>query len=247
MAVAKADLHIHTSVSDGMFSPARLVEEIERRGDLAVIAVTDHEDAAGGHRAREEAARRGLALQVVVGAEVTTRQGHVLALFLERAPRPFRSVESTLEAVHAQGGLAVVPHPMSWLTRSVSGRTIDRIQGRGEPGITFDAIELCNPSPAGRVTRSRALAANDRWRLPVAGGSDAHHLPCAGAGWTEFDGHTAEDLRAALLAGATTARMTAYPSLREIGLGATALGLAWGYAATPRKIVRLAARRGRPL
>lgn len=237
--MAKADLHIHTRVSDGFATVEQLVEYADHATDLDLIAVTDHEDASGGHRAREAAHRRGARLDVVVGAEITTLQGHVLALFIESAPKSFRSIERTLEAIHAQGGLAVAPHPMSWLTRSVSRRTLERLHARGEAGVTFDAIELANPSPAGRQTAARAAELNVRWGLPVTGGSDAHHLKHTGTGWTTFDGRTADDLRAALLAGRTGAERSQYPPLREIGLGRTALGLAWGYAATPRKMLRL--------
>ncbi len=238
MAVAKADLHIHTSVSDGMASVARVLERAEHELDLDVIAVTDHEDAAGGLRARELAARRGYRVEVIPGAEITTIQGHLLCLFIEDTPKSFRSIEATLEWVHERGGMAVVPHPASWLTRSVSRRTIDRICARAEAGVTFDAIETANPSPAGRVARERMRAANLAWGLPETGGSDAHHLPHLGTGWTEFPADGAEGLRAAILAGTTHAAMSRYPSVREVGVTQTALGLAWGYAATPRKMLR---------
>jgi len=243
--VAKADLHIHTRVSDGMATIEQVLEFVEHKTNLDVIAVTDHEDAAGGLRARELAAKRGYRAEVVVGAEVTTLGGHLLALYIETAPRSFRRVESTLEAIHSQGGLAVVPHPMSWLTRSLSRRTVDRICARGEHGITFDGIETGNPSPAGRITATRAATLNKRtWHLPETGGSDAHHLLHLGTGWTEFDGRGAESLHLALTAGATTAVMTRYPSIREVGIGKTAAGLVWGYAATPRKMLRIGTRKG---
>ena len=171
--MGKADLHLHTSVSDGMYSVARLLEHVEHTLDLDVIAVTDHEDAAGGQRARELAAQRGYRVEVIVGAEVTTRHGHLLALNIETAPKSFRSVEATLEAIHEQGGIAVIPHPFSWLTRSLSERTVARILHRDEPGITFDAIELANPSPAGRATAARAARHNRAWRLPVTGSSSS--------------------------------------------------------------------------
>lgn len=237
--MGRADLHLHTRVSDGLATVSELLEHVAARGDLDVIAVTDHEDAAGGLQARELAAKRGYAFQVVVGAEITTLQGHVVGLFIERVPKSFRSVESTLEAIHAQGGLAVAPHPMSWLTRSLSRRTLDRVHARGEPGTTFDAIELANPSPAGLQRRSLALHLNHEWGLAAIGSSDAHHLPHVGTGWTEFEGSSADQLRRALASGATRAAMGRYPGLREVGLGRTALGLAWGYAATPRKMLRL--------
>jgi predicted metal-dependent phosphoesterase TrpH len=236
--VGRADLHLHTRVSDGLATVEDLLDYVERQAELDVIAVTDHEDATGGHRARDLAAARGHRAGVIVGAEVTTLQGHVLALFIERSPKSFRSIEATLEDIHAQGGLAIVPHPFSWYTRSLSERTVSRIQELGEPGITFDAIELANPSPAGRQRAIIASSRNRRWRLARTGGSDAHHLLHVGTGWTTFDGTTAADLRAALESGTTTPGMGRYPTVREVGYGATALSLAWGYAATPRKMLR---------
>lgn len=237
--MSKADLHIHTRVSDGLGTVEQVLEYIEHRTDLDVVAITDHEDATGGRRARELAAKRGYRFEVVVGAEVTTLQGHVLALFIEEAPASFRGVESTLETIHRQEGLAVAPHPLSWLTRSVSRRTLDRLAARNEAGVTFDGIELANPSPAGRRTAAEAAIRNaEWWRLPETGGSDAHHVGHIGTGWTEFDGEGADGLRTALLGGETRGGMSAYPSVFATGIGRTVAGLAWGYAATPRKMLR---------
>ena len=239
-------MHIHTRVSDGLATIEQLLEYVEHETDLDVIAVTDHEDITGGLRARELAAKRQLRVEVVPGVEVTTLQGHLIALYVERGPKSFRRVESALEMIHHDDGVAVAPHPMSWLTRSLSERTLERLVRRNEPGIGLDAIELGNPSPAGRVTRNRALSLNAGWGLTAVGGSDAHHLAHVGSGWTEFGGCTADDLKSAILAGEVTPGLRRYPSLREVGLGTVALGLAWGYAATPRKMLRGAVpRRGR--
>lgn len=235
--MGKADLHIHTRFSDGMASVSDVLEYVEHRTELDVIAVTDHEDVGGGLLARELAAKRGYRFEVVVGAEITTLGGHVLALFVEATPPGFRRVESTLDAIHNAGGLAIAVHPLSWLTRSVSKRTLDRLQAGSGP--RFDAIELANPSPAALVTRERAMRHNEEaWRLPATGSSDAHHLPHIGTGWTDFVGTTAEELRLAIHTGRTVAAMRPYPSLREVGVVQVAVGLAWGYAATPRKMLR---------
>jgi predicted metal-dependent phosphoesterase TrpH len=117
-----------------MASVEEVLARVEAIGELRVVAITDHEDASGGHRARELAARTQSGVEIIVGAEVTTLQGHLLALFIEQCPKSFRSVERTLEEIHAQDGLAIIPHPLSWLTRSVSQRTIDRIVAANEPG-----------------------------------------------------------------------------------------------------------------
>jgi predicted metal-dependent phosphoesterase TrpH len=231
--VGKADLHLHTRVSDGFASVEQLLEYVEHCTDLDVIAVTDHEDVRGGLLARELAAKRGYRFEVVPGAEVTTLQGHVLALFVERDIPSFRGVESTLAMIHDAGGLAIAPHPLSWLTRSVGQRTLDALWQRGEAGMQFDAIELGNPSPAGRLTAAKAARLNgERWGLPATGSSDAHHLEHVGSGWTEFPGKGAEALRRAIAAGEVRARSIGQGT---VPLGKLALGLAWGYSATPRK------------
>lgn len=220
-----------------MATVSQVLEYIEHRTDLDVVAITDHEDAGGGQLARDLATKRGYRFEVVVGAEITTLQGHVLALFIERTPPSFRPVESTLEMIHSQGGIAIAAHPLSWLTRSISARTLNRLC-RDAGGGRFDAVELGNPSPAGLRTAERARTMNaTSWHLPETGGSDAHHLPHVGTGWTEFEGATSTELFEAIRTGETTARMTAYPTLREVGLGQLAAGLVWGYSATPRKML----------
>ncbi len=217
---------------------AALIEYAEDRTDLDVLAVTDHEDVRGGLEAHELAAKWGYRIDIVPGAEVTTRHGHLLGLFIERTPPSFRSIEATVEDIHSQGGLAVVPHPLSWLTRSVSRRTLKRLLDGEDPAIALDGIELWNPSPVGKLTRGRAEALNRKWNLAVTGGSDAHHLGHVGTGWTEFEGTSARELRAALDTKTSRGGMTAYPPVKDIGYRQVALGLAWGYAATPRKMLR---------
>jgi hypothetical protein len=244
MAVGKADLHIHTRVSDGLASVEATIDHIEFETDLDVVAITDHEDVDGGLRAREYALGQGYTVEVVPGAEITTFQGHLLALFIEETPASFRSAERTIEAVHALGGIAVAPHPLSWLTRSLSERTLLRLAAEPDPARHLDAIELANPSPAGLRTRERAARLNAAaLGLPAIGASDAHHLAHIGTGWCEFAGRSAQELRKALLKGAVVAGMTSYPALRTVGATNVALGLARGYATTPRKMARRVFRR----
>ncbi len=227
-----------------MATPEQVVDFAEFATHLDVIAVTDHEDVEGGLRAREHALRMGYTVEVVVGAEITTLHGHLLGLFIEETPPSFKSIETTIEAIHALGGLAVVPHPLSWLTRSVSERTLRRMASQRESTTWPDALELRNPSPAGRRTATRAEVLNaGLLQLPHVGGSDAHHLSHIGTGWTEFRGRTAAELRSALESGAVRGAMTGYPSLRETGLMQVIAGLGWGYTATPRKLIKQAVSR----
>ena len=78
--LGRADLHVHTDASDGMASAEEMLIRAARAG-LDIVAVTDHDDLRGGLRAQEAAARSGSAVRVIPGVELTTRGGHLLALF----------------------------------------------------------------------------------------------------------------------------------------------------------------------
>ncbi|MBI3979034.1 MAG: PHP domain-containing protein [Chloroflexi bacterium] len=201
----KADLHLHTTVSDGMASVAELLGYVQHHTDLDVVAVTDHDDLRGGLAARELAARRDYRFEVVVGMEVTTLGGHLLALFLDRPVPSLRPLDATIDAVLEQGGLCVVPHPMAWIVPSVGRRSLDRLAA--ESGRRrVQAIEACNGSVPGKFGERRAQERNRRlWRLPEVGGSDAHFLAHVGASVTRFPGRTAADLRQAIADGTTSA------------------------------------------
>ena len=102
-----ADLHLHTLASDGLVSARDLVDHVERTTDLDLIAVTDHDELSAAHEAREWAARNAYRVQVVPGVEVSTRDGHLLALFVEERPPALRSLQATAEWVAEKGGMCV--------------------------------------------------------------------------------------------------------------------------------------------
>jgi hypothetical protein len=142
----------------------------------------------------------------------------------------------TLEAIHKQGGLAIVPHPMSWLTRSLGQRVIERVLHERQDGIYFDAIELSG-SPAARVSAKKVQRLNrEQYHLTEVGSSDAHFPETIGTSRTRFDGTTAQELREAILAGTTSAEQTPYPSLRKIGAGRIVRQQWRGMMATPRQM-----------
>jgi predicted metal-dependent phosphoesterase TrpH len=78
----RADLHTHTTHSDGLYTPAQVVE-LARRSGLAAVAVTDHDALGGVAVARAAAANTGV--EVVAGVEITAeyrgRELHLLGYF----------------------------------------------------------------------------------------------------------------------------------------------------------------------
>jgi predicted metal-dependent phosphoesterase TrpH len=202
--LGRADLHVHSHWSDGRQSPEELV--LAAAGRVDVLAVTDHDEIVGALRARDFArARPELGVEVVLGEEVSTVNGHVLALFIDERLPPGLTAERTLELIHGQGGLAVAPHPLHPLRYARRGCSpVAEILGV----LPFDGVEVVNNSgPLACFYDARALVANDRWRLPVCGGSDAHDARYLGSGLTRFEGRDARALRRALVTGRTHAHL----------------------------------------
>ncbi|MEE8472301.1 MAG: PHP domain-containing protein [Dehalococcoidia bacterium] len=91
----RADLHLHTTASDGLLSPRELVEMAAAKG-MEVIAVTDH-DSVSGITSALEAAEDFPQLTVIPGVEINTDvprgEVHVLGYFLDYSSP---ALESTL-------------------------------------------------------------------------------------------------------------------------------------------------------
>lgn len=234
----RADLQVHTAYGDGMEDARTIFERTEVLGELDVIAVTDHDDIRGALEAREVHARAPYHFDFVTGIEVTTQHGHLLGLWVEEPVRSFRTLEETVAAIHRQGGLAVIPHPFSLLTRSIGRRTLERVLAIADPSTHPDGIEVANPTSAGWDTGLRAIELNRaRWGLAETGGSDAHFAEAVGAAYTLFPGRTSDDVRQAILARRTAGRRGPGIPLKQIGAGRLALQQVRGLSVTPKKVL----------
>ena len=211
---------MHTTVSDGWPTPQELVDHAARRAKLDVIAVTDHDTIDGALRARDHAARRAR-FHVIVGEEVSSRDGHVVALFLERRVRPGMSAAATVDAIHDQGGLAVAVHPFWRTQRRIRSGPVHGV-GWLAAELDLDAIEVENATPGFYLVNQLAHRLNLGLGAAELGSSDAHILDAVGRAFTEFPGKTPEALRVAIEAGKTVARRRRY---RAVGLVRYA---AWG-------------------
>lgn len=193
-----ADLHVHTRFSDGEDSPEEMLAWAARIG-LNVLAITDHDEIRGGQIAADLARRRGEGPEVIVGAEISSRDGHILALDIAQLVPAGLTAAETVAAIHAQDGIAIAAHPF-WRD---DGRRAPRYSvGNLIESVPFDAVEVMNggftPSMISANQRAAAAAAG---RLVAVGGSDAHVKHALGWAHTRFDGRTAADLRAAVAAG----------------------------------------------
>jgi predicted metal-dependent phosphoesterase TrpH len=211
----RADLHVHSRASDGVDGVAELLDAAVAAG-LDVVAIADHERVDAALAARALAAQRGLPVDVVVGEEITTRGGHLLGLWLERRVPSLRGLGWSIAAVHDQGGIAIPAHPLVPYPLCAQDWTLRRLLASPDPAVRPDALEAFNPTFFGRLAGYRVRRFAERHGLPVVGDSDAHAADQVATGWTEFPGRTDAELRAAILAGTTTAHGRYHPAGSQV-------------------------------
>src|ERR1700694_3490146 len=165
--MGRADLQLHSELGDGLSSIEEILDSAER-AELEVIALTDHDDIRGAFALRELAAQRSSPVAIVPGVEVTTRSGHLLALWIEDEVPMFCSLADALSRIHQAGGRAIVPHPLSYLTFSIGEGALRQLAAYEDEERMVDGIEVRNPSYAGRVRASREAGLNTTALAPAA-------------------------------------------------------------------------------
>jgi hypothetical protein len=197
--VALGSFHIHTNRSDGSGSPDDVAAAAARAG-LNFIVLTDHGD--GTRKPDGPQYRHGVL--VIDGVELSTQNGHYIAVGLSQAPYPLRGdARDVVEDVRRLGGFGIVAHPdssksglrwhgwstdfdgMEWLNADTEWRDEEWQQlARGLTRYPFRPAETL----AALLDRPDATLA--RWdrltqQRPVVAlaGADAH----ARAGWRDDD------------------------------------------------------------
>ncbi len=174
----RIDCHCHTGASfDCRLTPEQFVFDAVTAGlDAAIIC--DHNTFAGV----EAVQALSPPFRVIRGREISTRDGELLGLFLTSPVPAGKSARETIESIHAQGGLAVVPHPFAWtaLHRLRREKLID-----ATPYV--DAVEGANARNEIARADYRAQRLAVRFAKPITAGSDAHERRRVGSGYLEME------------------------------------------------------------
>lgn len=183
------DLHIHSDYStDGCMSLEEIIAGCRKAG-LQGCAVCDHE------RVLTDAVDAPDDFLLIPGVEIATQYGHVLGLFV-REPIETTEFTAVVEAIHAQGGLAVMAHPFA---HNIPDSALEPV------AELLDGLEVWNSRVEWkhRHANERARAFAQKHGLFPMGGSDSHVYEELGAGRTtlQVEELTTEAVKAALLAG----------------------------------------------
>jgi len=169
----KIDPHVHTHYSyDSLITPEELVFYAKKRG-LDAIAITDHDRIDGALKIAKETD-----FLIVPGMEISSSNGHILALNVEELIPKKLSADETVDKIHEAGGIAVACHPVTFFKESLGNKANSK----------FDAVEVINASAFPfnySVNNSRKMAS--RLGIAQVAGSDAHYGPEIGCAYTIVD------------------------------------------------------------
>ena len=175
-ALWNVDLHSHTFWSkDSLTSLETVLRLCEQRG-IDRIAITDHNTIGGALALKALAPDR-----VIVGEEIMTTQGEILAYYVHEAVPPGLSPEETIRRLRDQGAVISVSHPFDRLRQGAWRaddllRIVDKV----------DAVEVFNARCLFTQDNARAAAFAARHCLPGTAGSDAHTEPEYGRALTRL-------------------------------------------------------------
>ncbi|HDH96320.1 MAG TPA: PHP domain-containing protein, partial [Proteobacteria bacterium] len=150
----------------------------------------------GCMKAREAGVRDVI---LICGMEIDTRDGEVLAIFIEEPIPSGLSVEETVRLIREQGGIVVCPHPFDRSRKNAC------FPDRHDPAL-WDAMEVLNAASKDAASFERAARFSKEHGIVQVASSDAHTLVGLGSAamliHSESSTLTPDEIKAALRSGA---------------------------------------------
>lgn len=164
-ALWRVELHCHTRYSPDSMTSARAIIASARKRNLQRIAITDHNRIAGALEAQKLAPD-----MVIVGEEIMTTQGEIIAWFVqELVPKGLTPAE-TIRRLRTQGAVIGIPHPLDSLRKSSAMGREATLAIIGD----VDALEVLNARSANMADNEQARALAQAHNKLMTAGSDAH-------------------------------------------------------------------------
>jgi len=187
--IIRVEFHCHSAhSSDGLGSPRDLIDAARRKG-LNRLAITDHNTIRGALEAKEKDPEF-----IIVGEEIRTDRGELLALYVNEEIPPRLPYLETLNRLKNMGAFICIPHPFD------NYRSSWRIEDMNALIPYIDAIEVLNARCLLSSFNNSARVFARLHHLGQIAGSDAHNPIEIGRVVTELpDFSSAEELRKVIL------------------------------------------------
>jgi len=181
------DLHCHSRFSaDGVAEPEALVSEARAKG-LHGFAITDHNTCACVDYFEQHGFlnKQGLpvnGLLIIPGQEITTAEGHLLALGVRLPDLKGIPAFEAVELIHKAGGLAIPPHPYDFFRAGIREPVLET--------LAIDALEVFNAATTLKRYNRQAFAYAQERGLPMTAASDAHDSAALGTAYSILEADT---------------------------------------------------------
>jgi len=176
----RGDLHIHTNASrDSNLTPLKVLEAAKRK-NLDVVAITNHNTIRDAKETEKLGGKFFPELIVIVGEEVKTKQGEIIALNIEKNIPNGLDVVKTCEMVKEQNGLVILPHPFDVLRSGLGKKSREILK-------FVDAVEGFNARSLFKRFNEKGVEFAREYKLPLVAGSDAHFVEEIGQAITLID------------------------------------------------------------
>lgn len=137
-----ADLHVHTYLSDGTFSPKEVVERAKDIG-LSCIAITDHDCVDGVELALEVGKKIGI--EIIPGVELTVEEKnaevHILGFFINYKDEPFLKLLKTIRQSRIERTYQMI-EKLKKYNVLIDSKEVFKISGPGSVGRLHVAFVL---------------------------------------------------------------------------------------------------------
>ncbi len=175
------DLHCHSRFSaDGVAEPEDLVK-MAREKKLNGFAITDHNTCACVEYFLQKGLmnKEGLpvdGLLIIPGQEITTAEGHLLALGITLPDLKGIPAIEAVQLIHQAGGIAIPPHPYDFFRAGIREPVLDTLE--------IDALEVFNAATTLKRYNKHAFEYAQKRGLPMTAASDAHDSVALGTAYS---------------------------------------------------------------
>jgi predicted metal-dependent phosphoesterase TrpH len=206
----RLDLHVHSQYSPDSRSSIEAILKQSQEVGLDGIAITDHNSVQSFFVASKLAEELELDLIIVPGAEISTSEGHLIALGTTSLLPSGTPANEVIEHIHDNGGMVVAPHPYAFFRKGI----------RNLQALRLDAVETFNSKQIFGLANYLANRSARHLNLGMTGGSDSHKVETIGFGYTDVniaDGADVDHILQAIKSCRSEAKGRVSPRLRSVG------------------------------
>lgn len=174
----KMDSHIHSEYSPDSKSKLKDIFKVAKNKNIDIIGISDHNTVEGSKEAQR--LTKNDDLLVIPSIEISSLEGHILGFGCEENIKRDLQATETIDLIHDQGGLAIIPHPYCFYRHGLLCKADYK-------ELKIDAIETKNARFIIGYCNNKAKKLSKKENLPALGASDAHFYKFVGDCYSKID------------------------------------------------------------